>query len=128
MPVFKVSLTIERDGTVLQGYPKIRTLSVLENQDFSYQKADDGEATTFTTLPITQLEELQFLLFEADQDLTLRLDGQTDAGIAIRAGGVLLLLDADIDAGASTNATVNNNSSAVAQITGIAGGGTSLLT
>ena len=62
-------------------------------------------------------------IITANQQLTFRLDGQSDAGIVLNAGGLIALFNVDIDAGAgSSNASVNNNSGSTATITGIAGG------
>ena len=52
----------------------------------------------YETLPTTQIATLQALALVADQALTVRLDGQSDAGIVLSAGGLLLLLDITADA------------------------------
>lgn len=122
MPVLKMTLNMELDGVPVSGFPKIRRLSVDESQQFRYEEADDGDTTTFSALPTDQLAEIQALCVEADQVLTYRFDGQSDAGVTVNAGGLLLFFNVDIDAGASTNATVNNNSGSAANVKGIGGG------
>ncbi len=119
MPVYKTTLIIERDGVVVQSYPKVRTVSVNEAQSFDYEKADDGDSTTFSSIPISALDAIQFLTLEADQELTFRFNGQTDAGVLVKAGGNLVMVNCNID---PASVTVNNNSGEVAQIKGIAAG------
>jgi len=73
------------------------------------------------------MAELYVLMFKTDQRIHLRMDGQSAQSIPIAAGGMVLLFDIDADAGAATNATINNNTgnettSATANIEGFAGG------
>jgi len=119
----KVTVNIERNGQAIPGFPLVKRLTVDEIQQAApYEKADDGDGTTFSTLPTTQMAELNFLFITADQKLTFRLDGQSDAGIVLNATGFILLCNTDIDAGASTNAKVNNNTGSTATVTLIGGG------
>ena len=68
------------------------------------------------TQPTTQIATLQALALVADQALTVRLDGQSDAGIVLSAGGLLLLLDITADASSTTNATLDNSSGSTAVV------------
>lgn len=123
MPALKVTLTVEKDG--IKVLEKIRRLAVDEAQTFQHEQAGHADATTFTAVPADQLAEIQVLVVESDSQVTLRLDGQTDAGIVINAGGLILLFDVDIDAGAGAdNAKINHNAAAtvLALLSGIAGG------
>ena len=123
MPQLKVKIEVDYDGITLPGFPVIRRLELDEGQQFEYEKADDGDATTFSALPADQIATIQALILQTDQVVTLRLDGQTDAGIVVNAGGLVLLFDVTIDAGAgASNAKVNNNSGATALLKGITGG------
>ena len=122
MPVLRLTVNLEMDGEIVPGYPKIKRISVDESQSFRMEKADDGDATTFTALPTAQLGEVQALIVEADQQITHRLDGQTDAGVVMNAGGILIIFNADLDASATTNITSNNNTGSTANIKGIVGG------
>jgi len=123
MPTLKHTSILELDGVLLPGFPKVKRLIVDETQQFQYEEANDGDTTTFSAVPADQLATIQFLLIEADQQLTFRFDGQTDTGIVLNKGGLLLLMDVTIDAGAgSSNAKVNNNSGSTANLKGLAGG------
>ena len=122
MSTLTATITLKRDGVELPGFPVTRTISYDEAQIFAYDKADDGNSTTFSTLPTTQIDAIKGLYITANQAVTLRLDAQSDAGVALDAGGVLLVLNGTIDAGASTNATLNNNSGSTALVKGVAVG------
>lgn len=123
MPTLKFTIQAELDGVSISGFPITKRLTVAETQQFRYEEADDGNTTTFSAVPADQLAEIQALLLQTDQQLTFRLDGQSDAGITLNAAGILLLIDCDIDAGAgSSNLSVNNNSGSTANVTGLAGG------
>ena len=117
--ILDVTVIIKRNGRDVTGFPYQKRMMVDELQSFAYEKATGGG---HETLPTTQIATLQALVVTADQALTLRLDGQSDAGIVLSAGGLLLVLDATIDAGVSTNATLDNSSGSTAVITGLGAG------
>ena len=120
MPNIKVKIDVEVDGKSLDGYPVVRRLTVDELQSFKYEKATGGG---YTLVPAAQLGEIQALILTADQPLTLRLDGQTDAGLVMNAGALVILMDVDIDAGAGVNnASLDNGSGNTALVKGLAGG------
>ncbi len=124
MPSIKVVVDVEVDGVKVPGFPLTRRLSVDEVQHFDYEEAADNDSTTYSTLPTTQLATIQSLVLRPlEQPITLRLDAQSDAGIIINTGGLIVIIDATIDAGASTNATVNNpDASALSRLKGFAAG------
>lgn len=123
MTSYELSINLKRDGVPVSGYPIVRRIEATEAQEFSYAKANDGDLTTFSAIPANEIATVKFLIVRTDKSVTVRLDGQTDAGITLDAGGLLAIIDATIDAGAgASNAKVNNNSGAVALIEGIAGG------
>ena len=117
--VLDVTVIIKRNGRDVTGFPFQWRKVVDELQQFSYEKATGGG---YETLPTTQISTLQALAIVADQALTIRLDGQSDAGIVLSAGGLLLALDITADASASTNATLDNSSGSTAVITGLGAG------
>jgi len=124
MPKMVTTVTCEIDGVPVPGTPYRREVSIDESQVFSYEEADDGDGTTFSVIPMAQLATIKNMLVKPSQAVTIRLDGQTDAGIVLAAGGLLLIVDGTIDAGAgSSNASLNNNSGSTALVKG-GGGGT----
>jgi len=122
MPTLKATVNLELNGVSLSGYPVVKRLEMDESQEFRYEKVDDTNGTTFIALPTSQIDSIQAIAIQTDQQLTFRFDGQTDAGILLNAGGLILIIDAVIDAAAATNATVNNNVQPTANVTGIAAG------
>lgn len=122
MPTLKATLTLEQNGVKLQGFPVVHRLEVDESQSPIYEQADDGDSGTFDAVPTGQLGEVQVFYATADQQVTFRFDGQSDAGIVLNAGGFLMLFNVDMDAGATTNATINNASDSTANVKVIAGG------
>ena len=117
--ILDVTVIIKRNGRDVTGFPYQKRMVIDELQQFSYEKATSGG---YETLPTTQIAAVQALVLTADQSITLRLDGQSDAGIPLNAGGLLLVLDSNLDAGVSTNATLDNNSGSTANITGLGAG------
>ena len=114
----RATLVIEHNGAEVRRIS--RSLSVDEVQSFEHEKATGGG---YASLPIGELSSLQFLLLESvDRAITLRLNGQSDAGLNVNAGGFVLLVNAPATAGASTNATIDNSSGSTANLRGIAGG------
>lgn len=124
MAKMEIKVTAEVDGRPVPGTPYRRVVDVDESQVFSYEEANDGDTTTYSVIPMAQLATIQCLLVKPDQAVTIRLDGQSDGGISLSAGGLLCIVDATIDAGAgSSNASINNNSGSTARVNG-GGGGT----
>lgn len=122
MPTLKATINLELNGVSVAGFPVVKRLELDESQEFRYEKVDDTNGTTFIAVPTAQIASIQALIVQADQQLTFRFDGQTDAGILLNAGGLILVMDATIDASAATNLTVNNNVQPTANITGLAAG------
>ena len=124
MPSVKFTVNVEVDGVTVEGFPFIRRISTDEIQHFNYEEAADNDSTTYSTLPIDLIASVQALVLRPlEQPITLRLDGQTDAGLIINEGGFIVIIDATIDAGASTNATVNNpDATALSRLKGFAAG------
>lgn len=119
----KVTVTADIDGQVVAGTPYSKVVDIDESQSFSYEEANDGDTSTFSAIPADQLATIKVLLVKPDQQVNIRLDGASDAGILLSAGGFLAIVDATIDAGAgSSNAKVNNNSGSTALLKGAAGG------
>lgn len=109
MPTIRAGLVIEVDGVPLAGSPFMRTVHVDEAFPInSVDKAATADAT-YSQLSPSLLDTLQFLFLATDKAVKVRLDGQSDAGIELGANGLLLAINATIDASASTNVTVNNS-------------------
>lgn len=120
MPNVKIRIEVEVDGQALAGFPVTRRIEVDEAQAFDYEKASGAG---YAALPADQLDTIQALILRSDQAITLRLNNQSDAGVLLNAGGLVIVLDATIAAGAGAmNAKLENTSGSTAGINGIAGG------
>ncbi len=116
----KTRVSIELDGNPNPLQRIVRRLEQPEFQSFNYEKANDGDTTTFSAVPLGEIASIGLLYLESDQQVTIRLDGQTDAGITINADGFVLLHDVTIDSGAgASNLSINNNSGVTAKILGM---------
>jgi hypothetical protein len=116
----KVTILAEVDGKLIDGFPIIRRVST--DEFVGLQKIERASGGGYVALPTSELAELRVLFVQADQAVTLRLDGQSDAGIPLLAGGLALLAGVDIDAGASTNALLENSSGSTANVKVMAAG------
>ena len=114
-----ITVSVKRNGQDVPGFPYRHRVLVDEVQTFSYEKADGGG---YVSLPIAEVASVSALILTADQALTVRLDGQSDAGIPLTANGLLLVIGGPIDAGASTNATIDNSSGSTAVVKGLGAG------
>ena len=117
--ILDVTVIIKRNGRDVAGFPYQKRMVVDELQSFAYEKATGGG---YETLPTTQIATLQALVLTVDQAATIRLDGQSDSGIVLNAGGLLLALDITADASSTTNATIDNSSGSTAVVTGLGAG------
>lgn len=116
MATLKLTLEVEEDGRVVETI--VRRVECDEIQRFTVEKPVAG----FTALPTGELAEIAALVLRTDQPVTVRLDGQSDAGIVLNAGGLIALIDVDIDVGAATNVLVSNTGTETALLRGVAGG------
>ena len=113
----EIIVTLKIDGVAQP--PLIRRVVVDEVQQFETEQATGGG---YVALPITALDQLDFLILQPDQQVTVRFSNQSDQGLVLNAGGLLLIADATVNSGASTNATTSNASGTTALLTGLAGG------
>lgn len=118
---YDITVSIKVRGQEVLGAPIIiRQVCDESTGPMRYEQVH--HATDFVALPSTILDEIQLLVLRADQPITARLDDQEDAGISFTANGLLLLVGADIDAGAALNLLIQNASGNTAQMTVLAAG------
>src|SRR5260221_3083033 len=109
-----VQITVELtlDGHPLPGSPFTQILDVLDYQVLNVRKSIDAVGV-FAPIPtvdaLTPISAL--LLWNPDAELIYRFAGQTDAGLTVPAGGLVLLSNVDIEAGATLNVGADNSSS-----------------
>ncbi len=111
MPAVVIQITSEIDGHPLPSSPFIQIPDgITQVQAFSVLKTVDGVGS-FATIPTVDsfTSIAVILLANPDAELIYRFNGQTDAGIVIPAGGLIMLSGAMLDSGAGTNVLVNNS-------------------
>ena len=119
MPVFELELSIKIDGQLMPAFPLVKRFQAVEGAMLATQKAGGDVAGTYVVVPGTQMSAaLQGLAIASDQAVLIRLNGQTNADIALNAGGLLIVFDGSLNAGASTNATISNTGANPANLTG----------
>ena len=121
MLVFQLTIHATIDGADVPGFPLQFARECLEAQPFSVTRAGDGNATTFTALPVSEVNSIEALCFVCDGAAGLRLEGGEAGTVALRlvAGGGCIVWGAALT---GSNVTVNNNSAADIQVHGAAVG------
>ena len=123
MASLRVEIKLDLDGipaTWLAPNGRIvRRYEVDESQAFSYEKADDDG--TAAAVPSAQIATIQNFIVVPEASMEFYVDGSATP-ITIGANGLLMALNATIDAGASTNLTVSNDSGGTAILKGIVAG------
>lgn len=117
--LLEVHVTAKLNGKVLPNFPYYRRIQVDEAQQFAVEQATGGG---YITLPITSLDTVQALVLSTNQQVTVRMNGQSSGGLVLVNGGVLIFVDGSIAASSSTNVTIDNSSGATAVLEGLAGG------
>jgi hypothetical protein len=124
MPTLTCVVQMEIDGHPIPNSPFIQTFTVTQAQTLNVQKAVDS-AGSYATIPtVDAIAALTALLLQnPDAQLVYRFNNQSDAGVTVPAGGLVIILGANINSGAATNVKVSNSDSgAVATIQGLAAG------
>jgi hypothetical protein len=112
MPIVNLVLQAEINGHPFPSSPFLQTMDVDQIQVISVMMPVtlvDVYATIPTVDTFTSLAML--LLQNPDAQVIYRFQGQTDAGLVVPAGGMVLISGAMIDSGAGSNVLCNNSSS-----------------
>lgn len=122
MPVLEVVVSAKLDGVPFDGFPVTRRIEVTEAQTLNIQKAN-GDAGAYVELPTVDiLPVISAFILRTDAAIGLRFNAQSDAGIALNKGGLIVIIDANIASGAATNVKVNNAGAGAATLRGAVGG------
>lgn len=120
MASLKLTVTLTEDGVNVPGFPITRTITSSEvTGKQTFTRATGGG---YVELPLTELGAINALVLTTDQDVSLRFNDQTDAGLPLDANGVLVLIGSDIPSGATSKASVSNASGSTATHTAYIGG------
>lgn len=106
MPTLELTILAKSDGVDVPGFPWIYRTSVASLSIEDGHLGPSGVVfAPLGTAPIASVIALRTL----NQPVTVRLNGQTDAGIPLNAGGFVVIVGAAIDAGVNLNLTVRNS-------------------
>ena len=118
--LLEVHVTAKLNGKVLPNFPYYRRIQVDEAQQFAVEQNTGGG---YVTLPITSLDTVQALVLSTNQQVTVRMNGQSTGGLILTNGGVLIFVDGSLgNASSSANVTIDNSSGTTVVLEGLAGG------
>jgi hypothetical protein len=120
MAVYTVTLTIQEDGVTIPGFPVVKTLTTAESAGRQVLVRASGGG--YVNLPVAELGDVNLLMVDTTQALSIRFNDQTDAGLPMNASGLLLLVNSAIPSGATAKVSADNASGSAATIVQVAGG------
>lgn len=112
----KVTVLVERDGQVVDGFPLVKALTCDMVQEFEYVQ---GAGVNAAAVPDDKIGHVQALILRGDQAMVLHLN--QNLGLALNANSLVVLVDCNIFAGAGA---LNNSidTTAVTTIRGLGAG------
>jgi hypothetical protein len=116
MPTIEVTVQVRKDGHLVPGFPIAKRIEAPYSEGFDYAKQTDL-AGAFENIPVNQVVPASVVLIRAERAMTVRFAGQSDAGIDLAAGGMILILGSDISD--SPIASINNVSGAEGRVVGV---------
>lgn len=120
MATYTITLTIQEDGVTMTGFPIVKTLTTTESAGRQvFSRADGGG---YVELAVAEIGDVNLLMVDTTQDVTLRFNDQSDGGLPLNANGLLLGVNIAIPTAATSKASADNSSGSAATITQVAGG------
>lgn len=122
---FTIRATSDVGGEPAVVFDYTARIALTEAQILAVQKAGGDGGGSFTTIPtVDHIPAINAIIVATDQPVNLKMAsvGAADGIIALRAGGIFVAIDAQIAAGATSNATINNTGTNVANLSGLVGG------
>jgi hypothetical protein len=119
--IIELRLDLLIDGKQHRWFPWRFRQSVDELQEFDYDEPGDNNNTTFSALPVGEVDAIQFLLTRAVDAIGLRVEGGEAGSTAIRMSenGLVLMMNVTLT---DSNITVNVNSANDARVQGLGAG------
>ena len=123
MPAFEIIVQCKKDGVDLAGFPFRRTIETNEGSDFNVVKAS-GDVTGQPFPGLIVGTTLQLFVASTDQPVTFIPGGSAggDGKINLLAGGLLVLLNANQNAGSGDQVEIINSGTQSANLKGAWGG------
>ena len=124
MPEIRWTILAEVDGVALPDFPIIRRYIVAELSGLNaISQPADNNTTSFHPIPQLTMPVLGDFLLTTDLALNLKLNLNTP--LPLNAGGLVLILGANMTQGTPTqNVEINNPSATTAANVGVLAGGT----
>lgn len=122
---FTIRVTSDVGGEPAVVFDHTHRVSLTEAQILAVQKAGGDGAGIYTTIPtVDKIPVINAIVIATDQAINLKMAsvGAADGIIALKAGGIFVAVDANIAAGASLNALINNVGVNPANLSGLVGG------
>jgi hypothetical protein len=108
---FRLHVDADLVGLVTAAVPYGRRVEFAQAFAVDY---DQASGVSFVAVPAsTSLTTLAGVILRSNKTVTVRISGQSDQGITLNPGGILIVFD-----GTMTGVTVQNNSGATAHIDG----------
>lgn len=117
----ELHVALDQDGVPVPGYPLRRTITLHSLHPFA-PIPRGAEVGIFRPGPAEQLHTLRLVAIQPDQDVTVRLAAQSDHGIPVKKGGLLLFFASGLCNDPRLNVTIRNDSDEVANLNGAMGG------
>lgn len=119
MATIQVTLDIKEDGQTLPGFPMTQQLTPTETSRLTYSRASGAG---FNELALGDLDTITVLMVKPSEAVTLRFNDQTDQGLPVNAGSILLLMNTAIPSGATSKVSLENTSGSAVDIIQVAAG------
>jgi hypothetical protein len=108
---FRLHVDADLVGLVTAAVPYGRRVEFAQSFAVDYNQAT---GVSFVAVPAsTSLSTINGVILRADKTVTVRISGQSDQGIILNPGGILIVFDASM-----TAVSVQNNSGSTAHIDG----------
>lgn len=107
MAQVKVTVLVEVDGVALPGFPFVSRLPYEQVVGWNPYDQAENALGVFESMPLLTLDVLQALVLRTSGRILVRFNGQSDAGLELEPGGLLIALGAAVEAGSTTNVRVS---------------------
>lgn len=119
MAFLQLRLNAEMADQLLPDLPYVRRREYDEVRAFAFDQATGGG---YQAAPITGLATIQLLILVPDKAITVRVNGQTDAGVPVGAGGLYVVGETTIDNSSDDAVQIDNSSGSTVTVRGVAFG------
>lgn len=120
MAILRLRVSAEMNDQFFPDLPVVLRREYDEVLAFEFDQV--SAAATYVDAPLDALGTIQALILQPDEDITVRLAGQTNGGMPVLKGGIFTLADTDLDNSGGAAVKILNESGNVVTIRGVACG------